>query len=778
MRLKAVLLTVLSTCIAVCSLPVFAQASPTHFGRTAGNGYFSNSYTGGSGSPLFPTPLTISGATEVDKVNDFIATLTSHLGTEPEATSFIIFTMLDRPYPTSYTPATAADITELKNRLMTFVSASSGGKIIDNPAYPFSVATYYQPSVSDVAWYSLAGGSTMPAYTFSKGGIDYYIIGKSYANPLANPPSNDFNGIPAVATGWTISGRSSVDKPFAYPGETINFYHYVKNNGPDDTSPTKVNFRVNNTITAGYFGGGSKTFIAGSEDQVNTNAVPIPVGTAAGTKFCQRVQWNPASSATVGSPTWNNGSTVCVTVQTGYKIQPYAESSQSSVLPGDDFKFTLYAKNTGISKSDRPVQIYKRNIVVPSNVLPSGSWFSEKTGNITCGTYTTGYAGITCSETKLVNPDQVILASEQLPLPSAEETITANAPGWTPGTRICRVVSVTPYDQTSPVGERRDSAPSCVTIAKSPYMALVGGDSSAGGSFYQPCINSANSPSDPNYPFMEGFIASRYNSTANKFGSYSDYALFAVGPIINYGSTGWVHDAFYTRLSFANTGITLSADYRSEQGYYYTDRKHCIENYVEQYREKGESGTLNAATVDWTASGTYYYDPSVSDRVDLTGDHVLAENQDILVYAPTRTVHIAGNITYTANPLSSFGNAPRLVIIAKNVEISGAVGRYDGVIFTTNDFNTCSEAGNNPNDLQDDHKTAITLNGACRNQLIINGAVIAFNAILPRTYGGTQPGQPAEVFRLRPEVFLKPYVESTNNQYMTTDSETELPPRY
>jgi hypothetical protein len=330
------------------------------------------------------------------------------------------------------------------------------------------------------------------------------------------------------------------------------------------------------------------------------------------------------------------------------------------------------------------------------------------------------------------------------------------------------VLSVEPYQNTSP--DRLDSAASCVTIGKSPYIALIGADSSAGGSMQEGGIND-DAPYNGATLKGQGFIASRYADKG--FGSFSDYGLFAVGPIYNFSSSGRVDDASYTRLSFANTDTP--ANYFSTFGYF--QDVHKIPDYAASSSPYASIGSRPAVSgvSDWSVSGEYNITTNGNVTLD-PHDHIMSPRQRIIIYAPNASITIQNPISYQTTGLPSFADAPRLLIIAKNIAVSGSVSKIDGVFFASNVFNSCAEAGNDLGSNQ--MKQAITLNGECKNQLVINGAVISYKTLLPRTYGGLDPGKPSEMIRMRPETFIQPYVDSASNSGMTTDYETELPPRY
>lgn len=731
-----------------------------HFSKESGYGYFYGDYYMTPATPLYNTGMTINGTDNLARANDLINTLRNDSASADPAVfrpaAFITQTMLQKPSGSNATsPASSADLTELSDRLIAFIS--NGGTITLTP-YQYSIETYRQPT-NDVAWYRTATPMTASAYVFSKGGVDYYAIRASTGNVLSyNDTTQTLPGIPAVASGWTAQGRTELTKTDYRAGETVTFHHYLKNNGPDSAN---ISYRVINTSTGGTVKSEpAKKYLPGEEREVAlatdgnpSDTFDIPSGTPAGTTFCRELRWTPASST---SPRESRGTQVCATVVNGWSLTPTVNSSQASALPDTTVTYRFSLQHAG-TKADN-IRIVKRKIVVPPGV--DGSFLTSSHTGWDCSDYMTRGASL-CSPTW--SSTHSFVPGVSYSIADDSETVTG-----APGTRYCRVLSVEPYQNTSP--DRLDSAASCVTIGKSPYIALIGADSSAGGSMQEGGIND-DAPYNGATLKGQGFIASRYADKG--FGSFSDYGLFAVGPIYNFSSSGRVDDASYTRLSFANTDTP--ANYFSTFGYF--QDVHKIPDYAASsspYASIGSRPTVSGVS-DWSVSGEYNITTNGNVTLDPQG-HTMSPRQRIIIYAPNASITIQSPISYQTTGLPSFADAPRLLIIAKNIAVSGRVSKLDGVFFASNVFNSCAEAGNDLGSNQ--MKQAITLNGECKNQLVINGAVISYKTLLPRTYGGLDPGKPSEMIRMRPETFIQPYVDSASNSGMTTDYETELPPRY
>ena len=188
------------------------------------------------------------------------------------------------------------------------------------------------------------------------------------------------------------------------------------------------------------------------------------------------------------------------------------------------------------------------------------------------------------------------------------------------------------------------------------------------------------------------------------------------------------------------------------------------------------------------------------------------------------TLVINSNLTY-ANTYSRVGQIPRVIISADNIEIGPNVTRIDTWLIADN-ISTCGP----PRGAGWGASASMAMGnadlrtGECNKPLIFNGPVYAANLYLYRTGGSRIPkddlrsswanpdagidpsdycegndcryeasmsstekrearqymlSAPAEVFNLRPDVFLSSFAgASTGNPVATTDKVTELPPRF
>lgn len=118
---------------------------------------------------------------------------------------------------------------------------------------------------------------------------------------------------------------------------------------------------------------------------------------------------------------------------------------------------------------------------------------------------------------------------------------------------------------------------------------------------------------------------------------------------------------------------------------------------------------------------------------DLVSDELYENSGDIYILT-----NIKINRNNSDNKLSKLGDAPQVVIYAKNINIACNVGRIDAILIAEETINTCADI----------EEKVLKESSAAQNQLIINGAMYAKDIKFNRTYGagtGTRSIVPAEI---------------------------------
>jgi len=171
------------------------------------------------------------------------------------------------------------------------------------------------------------------------------------------------------------------------------------------------------------------------------------------------------------------------------------------------------------------------------------------------------------------------------------------------------------------------------------------------------------------------------------------------------------------------------------------------------------------------AAGLY----TVASDVTIAGGSI-PKGRSVIINAPNNTVTISGNINYTNGVLNSLSDIPQVVIIARNIVITGGVTNVDSWLIATGvgtegRISTCGDV-NQPTQLR---------SGNCSNVLTVNGPISANHLLMYRTAGagkGAAAGDPAEIFNLRPDAYLWAANYGASSGKLPTINVKELPPRF
>lgn len=631
----------------------------------------------------------------------------------------------------------------------------------NDPAYAYSTNSAYTRfgTGHDVVFYPESG--TGDSLVFKYKGDVIYVVKKNCANPVGGSGFPDVLPEPPPPVTWNITGRTTVSDGSVIPGQTVTFTHYVKNEGTSTSSSITAGTNVTGGVGNARSGIAAGTLGGGVERQVATDTVTIPSGATPGQQFCQRVTFSPESNTSTST---NRGSYACATVGYDYLINPFVTTPPTAV-PGNTISVAYGAQNAGTRTND--TQWTYRSFVVPAGANPS--YLTSIHDNVT--NPATRYAGSSGLVSTAGSPSFTMIANEtKSSIHTQSVTIPANV---VPGTRYCFVMSVDSRDEAGRPNNR-DSIPGCVLIVAAPYVVAAGGDVWSGGSVIPP------------YASNQGKITGATTQGTN-FGSFSEYGIFATGQVNYFGSAG--------RLGVLNTSGGMAAapltfgnvsplgTYTTAHEIYNPSAAYAASSVVSSSPAPLNGSVATSTPTPITTSGIYKNTASTV-KIHIAAS-VLNPGTRAVVYVPNGTVQIAGDIRYNSVGARSFGALPSLTIIAKNIEVTGATKRIDGLLYAGEQFVSCAEGALTAG-ASAPGTANITTSGACRDALVVNGAlsigvyVNGKHPVLNRSYGGITEGQPAEIFRMRPEVFLTPYEQAYNSNSSTlrTVKEEELPPRY
>lgn len=341
---------------------------------------------------------------------------------------------------------------------------------------------------------------------------------------------------------------------------------------------------------------------------------------------------------------------------------------------------------------------------------------------------------------------------------------------WPVGTKVCYVLSVNkPTEKDSP--KDRYSKAVCVVIGKRPTIHVYGGDLSVGKRFAND-----TEPIDPTAAKVQAGVTIKGDPVNRVFGSWVEYGVFAPGPVIGVASASGLEggfpattgelQGFWSKLTFANIN-----GYGS-----FTDAWTLPDTPGALLASGGVVTQLTEDTKSFNGTVARGIYEKQSGNLTLTSG-VLDKGSQVVVHVPNGTVTIDGNLSYNDGPYSSIKEIPRLVIIARAINIKSNTTQVDAWLIARNSatstgggvVNTCS-----------DGPVALSITD-CDKALRINGPVMARQVLLRRTAGsgsGQASGEAAEIINLRADAYLSSLANRGDVTLPMTTSTVELPPRF
>ena len=742
-------------------------------GRGAHYGYFYNKedYSIYGNGNVFQGGITIDmGGSEIDKVDDFVDTLSSTYNGgdrgDSIGASFIYHTMVGhRPGVDS----DDVDFNDLRQRLYSLVYRGGYIEYERNVDILGERNTYMQSRI-DVAWYTQGDDANRWAdlYTFyDERGRPLYIIKKDCANPIG-----ELNEIPE-ASEWYINGQSYVKKNStsvsarrqgrnnltAKPGDTLYWDHDLRNTGPDDMdrSVTIDIDRVDRPIgsgsesgrwanPAGHTGRGDVNELFYRRYNISRAITQNDVGK----ELCQQISWVDGA--------WNDGdwyesNYACANVPYEYELTPKVSVGFDVVEPGNEVKANIQVDNVGPTKS-HPARWRLTEIILgkgePMPVNKDGGVSSTEpcsgaTGNSYYGNRKAGATGM--GDLNDNTGCQVVMGGDNVEfMPGGwggPWTNSYNRPNGMPdldaGAHVCYALSVAPYSHNQ--SEWKHSGVLCYVVSKQPKVQFWGGDVRAGVS-----LGALGGEDSGEAKKVVTAITHKRNKL---FGSWAEYAISAPGLI----------------KSSSGAGLSGGADGRDAMG-------QRLYNDLTFANASGNFGGFTSGSLPLSINPADYF--KATDGADkLLNGYELGLGETV-VLVRDGTVEINNNITYNpSQQYNSLFELPQAVIIADNIIVAPDVTQIDAWLIARDSLSTCRT--NNSFDLSDG-LTAST----CNQPLRINGAVVSNKIYLKRTAGGeaSDPNIPAEILNLRPDAYMWGYERSQDSGLIKTTYVRELPPRY
>lgn len=730
--------------------------SGTVYGRKQGYGYFKNVYQkGSSGSGGYVIKNGVKNVNSVSKLMSFLKSKNKSSGQDEAGSAFIVYTLLGKNGKDRDKDISNGDWDDLEARLR---SLDSRGNINWSKNVSLSINSYHQEyknskgkTVHDDAFYSNSSNEKSIVFTDDKGKIIYALAHKC-ANPMGNKGS--FAGIPE-ANEWSVSTKSTVKTANYTPGQVITWNHSVKNDGPDDTD-TDVSYRYENRSGLGSGNGSNHTFDSGANknDDEDFDSTHTITQNDVGNNLCRVTSATPEAWDDDGRTT---SSAACVAIPYNYSLTPFVSANVSGTVEANTtFSLTPSVTNTGPTKSRNTQWQITQIVVEPGSAIPNQS--GGNSSSAPCGTYFSG-AGANCST---VSSGNTVFSETGSWLSGSMISATAVTAGdYEVGTHICYAFSVQPRSSSS--NDWSHSATVCLVIGKKPKVQVHGSDLSVGG-------------------IVQGSTAVKNISGVNRtFGSWVEYGIFASGSITGvaagsaYAGSGLANASLcmYSRLSFTNAGSSLCTNTTPIGGYNVSRNMPDVASSFPANTTNPDRNLGSGVTVDLTQNnlqGIYTASGTLTINGGGSGDHI-NKGQWIVINAPTTDITIGGDIHYTDETLSTIDEIPQVVIIARNININDSVRNVDAWLIASGSINTCSSVG-----------TSLPLSAnICNRMLTVNGPVMADKLYLRRTAGsgtGSNSGDPAEVFNLRPDVYLWSLARANESGQIHTVKTIELPPRF
>lgn len=604
----------------------------------------------------------------------------------------------------------------------------------------------------------------------------------------------------------------------ASPNDRLNWYHDIRNNGPDNMERS-IFFKIDREgFTNGWnddhrpsgngSGGAGVLFVyeyARFLDDLNRPASHMTLydvqDSDLGNKLCQRIVWTPSQWNTTANVNWAQSVDACAAVPYEYRITPTVSGvTDGATIESDKRPQTIEGKLTNGQNAEKagPTRTVKNvRWQVTQVVFAPGVPIAQKQSGVStvdpC-VYITGEKSGSCKSLQSGVEADGLAASGN----DSSKTISATdeAASYEVGTQVCYMMSVDNYtarynkdsvnNWQEYDGRWLHSDMSCVTVAKKPKVQVLGGDVLVGRRIAG--MPSASSPSNIS-------TSSSFTNADKLFGSWGEYGIAATGTISGMASgsgtaTGYVAPVAFnlcdvSLLTFTNqrpaSGSIGAMCQPTKIGQYSFESP--MPNVASRFNATGApalSGTVNIASViNGSATNSRIYTSNASS-LTLRGGSAINAGRWMVINAPNTDITIDGDINYTNGTLRSMSDIPQVVIIARNITINENVTNVDawlvangtaasGGALANGRILTCNIASKDVNSTN------------CNKRLTVNGPVLANRLVMLRTAGagpGNQAGRPAEVFNLRPDAYLWVANQSANSGRVTTVETTELPPRF
>ena len=614
-----------------------------------------------------------------------------------------------------------------------------------------------------------------------------------------NAPGDGAYGADNILCGdWTVTPGSDVVEDEVPAGSAANFTHTITNYEDDSSMTTdpirgKVNASLDGVpvTPTGTSTAGPRAL--GLEEVMTLNrAVPLPAADLTRDHvYCENITATPRSRSNSGPIT--SDPAACVTYYWWDQKPTISLGISGIVESGATIPITATITNDGSRPSPADSTWHIERILYNGPEPAKGGSSSIDTdapGN-SCEEYWSTPDCVTLSSNPEGN-NSVGNGFSSRKVININDRIEDDMPI---GSRVCYVLYVNEtnvQDDKDAVSNRTN----CLVVGKKPKAHITGGDLVAG----TPFVGTEPVDSKVVTSVTRKSIDLGGTPTLLTFGSWTEYGLISVGPVTGTGSgAAYANSDGHPGLADATATCKASPLTITNESVENCTGPAPIDNYTNMgslpdlmgyftsspcVKASPTSQCTKIATstvVDSLQTGVYKDTDATS--VIMPGGTVGANKWHVL-YAPSATVYITGNIEYDNGPYTSIAQIPQLVIIAKNIKIASAVTQVDSWLIASNMINTCAEAGtvgglsasickgDDPTSDSGDPGTALT----------VNGPTMSKSLYLRRTAGAMAgidgSGDPAEVFNLRPDAYIWANVRALSVNSAQTAITREVPARF
>lgn len=604
----------------------------------------------------------------------------------------------------------------------------------------------------------------------------------------------------------------------ASPNNRLNWYHDIRNNGPDNME-RDIFFKIDrggfsngwnddHNPSGNGRGGSGVLFVYEYARFLNDLNRPASHMTLydveerdLGNQLCQRIAWTPSQWNTTANVNWAQSVDACAAVPYEYRITPTITGvNDGATIESDKRPVTVQGVLTNGQNADKsgPTRTVKNvRWQITQMVFAPGVAIPQKNGNVSSSDpclYVTGEVNGSCKSLQSGTEADGLSATGTDS--SRSISATDEAAAYSVGTRVCYLMSVDNYTARYNGASANNwqeydsrwlhSDMSCVTVAKKPKVQILGGDLLVGRRI----------AGVPAAPVASNVATSTSYTNADKlFGSWGEYGIAATGTVTRMASgsgnaTGYAAPSAFnlcdvSLLTFTNQRAASGSlgpmcDSTKIGQYAFGSAMPNIASRFSTVGAPALSGTVNISSVINGASANSRIYTSNAGSLTLTGGSPINAGKWIVINAPNTDVTISGNINYTTDTLRSMSDIPQVVIIARNITIAENVTNVDAWLVA---YGAPAAGGSLTNGVISTCNVAFSdlTSSKCGTRLTVNGPVLANRLVMLRTAGagpGNQAGEPGEVFNLRPDAYLWVANQSANSGRVTSVETTELPPRF